>query len=46
VASYLDVLDAQRSVYAAQTALVQARALQVQNQVTLYKVLGGGWKID
>jgi multidrug efflux system outer membrane protein len=43
-ASYLDVLDAQRSLFAAQQALVQVQAQQVQNQVTLYKVLGGGWK--
>jgi multidrug efflux system outer membrane protein len=43
-ASYLDVLDAQRSLYTAQLAVVQAQALQVQNEVTLYKVLGGGWK--
>jgi len=42
-ASYLDVLDAQRSLFAAQQAVVQVRSLQVQNQVTLYKVLGGGW---
>ena len=41
--SYLDLLDAQRSLFAAQQALVQVRALQVQNLVTLYKVLGGGW---
>jgi multidrug efflux system outer membrane protein len=44
VASYLDVLDAQRSLFAAQQAVVQVQAAQVQNQVTLYKVLGGGWK--
>ena len=43
-ASYLDVLDAQRSLFAAQQAVVQVQAAQVQNQVTLYKVLGGGWK--
>lgn len=43
-ASYLDLLDAERSLFAAQQALVQANALRVQNQVTLYKVLGGGWK--
>lgn len=43
-ASYLDVLDAQRSLFAAQQALVQAQAQQVQNQVTLYKALGGGFK--
>ncbi len=43
VSSYLDVLDAQRNVFAAQQATVQVRAQQVQNLVTLYKVLGGGW---
>jgi multidrug efflux system outer membrane protein len=43
-ASYLDVLDAQRSLFITQLALVQAQVAQVQNQVTLYKVLGGGWK--
>jgi len=42
-ASYLDVLDAQRSLFTAQQALVQVQALQAQNQMTLYKVLGGGW---
>ncbi|HZE90182.1 MAG TPA: efflux transporter outer membrane subunit [Rhizobacter sp.] len=42
--SYLDVLDAQRSLFLAQQASVQVQAAQVQNQVTLYKVLGGGWK--
>jgi multidrug efflux system outer membrane protein len=41
--SYLDVLDAQRNLFAAQQATVQVQALQAQNQVTLYKVLGGGW---
>ena len=43
-ASYLDALDAQRSLFVAQQALVQARALQLQNLVALYRVLGGGWK--
>ena len=43
-ASYLDVLDAQRSLFAAQQSVVQVQAAQVQNLVTLYKVLGGGWK--
>ena len=42
--SYLDALDAQRSLFVAQQTLVQTRALQLQNLVTLYKVLGGGWK--
>ena len=42
-ASSLDVLDAQRSVFAAQQAAIQTRLALLQNQVTLYKVLGGGW---
>ncbi len=43
VASYLDLLDAQRSLFATQLAVVQTRLSQLQNQVTLYKTLGGGW---
>ena len=43
-ASYLDALDAQRSLFTAQQALVQTQALQLQNLVSLYRVLGGGWK--
>jgi multidrug efflux system outer membrane protein len=41
VASELDWLDAQRSHFASQQALVQTRLAWWQNQVTLYKVLGG-----
>ena len=44
VASYLDALDAQRSLFAVQQAVVQTRLAQLQSQVTLYKTLGGGWK--
>jgi outer membrane protein, multidrug efflux system len=43
VASYLDLLDAQRSLFTAQQALVQARLARLQNQVQLYRSLGGGW---
>ena len=43
-ASYFEVLDAQRSVFAARQAVVQLQLQQTQNQVGLYKVLGGGWK--
>ncbi len=43
VSSYLDVLDAQRSLFLAQLATVQVQLSRLQNQVTLYKVLGGGW---
>ncbi len=42
-ASLLDLLDAQRSLFAAQQAVLQAQLAQLQNRVTLYKVLGGGW---
>jgi multidrug efflux system outer membrane protein len=44
VASSLDLLDAQRSLFAVQQGLAQTRLAQLQNQVALYKVLGGGWK--
>ena len=43
VASSLEVLDAQRSVFTAQQALAQTRLALRQNQVALYKALGGGW---
>ena len=42
IASALDLLDAQRSLFSAQQAAVQARLAQLQNQVALYKVFGGG----
>ena len=44
ISSQLDLLDAQRALFAAQQAVVQTRLQQLQNQVTLYKTLGGGWK--
>jgi multidrug efflux system outer membrane protein len=40
--SYLSVLVAQRSLYAAQQQLVGVRLARLSNLVTLYKVLGGG----
>ena len=43
--SYLGVLDAQRSLYAAQQGLVYLRLAKLANQVRLYAVLGGGWEI-
>lgn len=42
VDSYLSVLDAQRSLYAAQQNLITSRLARQTNLVTLYKVLGGG----
>jgi outer membrane protein, multidrug efflux system len=44
VDSYLDVLDAQRSWYSAQQTLISTRLSRLSNGITLYKVLGGGWK--
>lgn len=43
VTSFLDVLDAQRALFTTQLATVQVQLTQIQNEVTLYKVLGGGW---
>ena len=44
VDSYLAVLDAQRSLYAAQQTLIALRLTRSANLVTLYRVLGGGWR--
>ncbi|MDX5444595.1 MAG: AdeC/AdeK/OprM family multidrug efflux complex outer membrane factor [Zoogloeaceae bacterium] len=44
VDSYLGVLDAQRQLYAAQQELVSVQLTDATSLVTLYKVLGGGWK--
>jgi len=40
--SYLSVLDAQRSLYAAQQGLVSLRLAKLASHVRLYAVLGGG----
>ncbi len=39
---YLNVLDAQRSLYAAQQGLIAVHFARLANQVRLYAVLGGG----
>lgn len=41
-ASQLDWLDAQRTAFASQQALIHVQLAALQSQVTLYKVLGGG----
>jgi len=43
LASYLEVLDAQRSLFNAELSLAQAQALQLASGVRLYKALGGPW---
>nr|WP_133702168.1 efflux transporter outer membrane subunit [Roseateles toxinivorans] len=39
----LELLDAQRSQFAARQAVVQLQLARAQNSVSLYKALGGGW---
>lgn len=41
--SYLEVLDAQRSLNAAQQGFIRTRLADLSNAVSLYKALGGGW---
>lgn len=43
---YLEVLDAQRTLFAAQQSLIQSRLSQQNSLITLYKALGGGWHLD
>ena len=42
VSTYLEVLDAERNLFASEQALIEARRAQVDNLVTLYVALGGG----
>ena len=44
-ANQLDWLDAKRSLFVAQQALVQTRLAVLQNQVALFKTLGGGTEL-
>ncbi len=41
---YLEVLDAERSLFAAEQQLLLLRSAQLQNDVSLYTALGGGLK--
>ena len=42
--SYLQVLDAQRSLFQGQLQLSQLRMLELQSVAQLYRALGGGWQ--
>jgi len=42
--TYLEVLDAQRSLYSAQLILAESRGDEYRSLVQLYKALGGGWQ--
>jgi len=43
ISSYLDVLDAQRSLFDAELSLTQVQRQYLASTVQLYKALGGGW---
>ena len=42
--SFLNVLDAKRSLFAAQIAQAQSRAALSTDLIVLYKAIGGGWQ--
>ena len=42
--SFLDVLDAERSLYSAQDTLKQSQITLSEDYVALFKALGGGWQ--
>jgi multidrug efflux system outer membrane protein len=42
--SYLQVLDAERDLFAGQLSLAQLRLVELQSVVQLYRALGGGWQ--
>lgn len=41
--SYIEVLDAERSLFSAQLQYTQTQQAQLQAMVNLYKAMGGGW---
>ncbi|MBO9581132.1 MAG: efflux transporter outer membrane subunit [Sphingobium sp.] len=43
---YLEQLDAQRGLLAAELGLVQAQADALMARISLYQALGGGWRFD
>ena len=42
--SFVTLLDARRTAYAAQQGLLQTELARQSNRISLYKVLGGGWR--
>lgn len=46
VSDFLSVLDAERSLLAAQLQLASSTTTVSTNLVALYKALGGGWEVD
>lgn len=43
-AAYLEQLDAQRNLYSTELDAISVRQSQLENIVTLYRALGGGWQ--
>ena len=43
---FLNVLEAQRSLYDSQDQLVQSERTAVSDLIALYKAVGGGWEVD
>ncbi len=46
VASYLEVLDAERQLFSAELGLSQTQLLELSSVVLLYRALGGSWTVE
>lgn len=46
IANYLDVLDAQRSLFSTQQGILDLELQKIISQIELYQVLGGGANLD
>ncbi|MGF6572450.1 multidrug efflux system outer membrane protein [Paraburkholderia sp. GAS333] len=44
--SYIEVLDAERSLFNAQLSYTQTQGAQLTSFVSLYKAMGGGWVLE
>ncbi|MGA2506470.1 MAG: efflux transporter outer membrane subunit [Chitinispirillaceae bacterium] len=44
--SYIEVLDAQRSLFSAELTLAQIKGMMFQSLISLYKAMGGGWVVE
>lgn len=45
-ASYLEVLDAERSLFDVELAYIQSQGVLFQALINLYKAMGGGWVVE
>jgi multidrug efflux system outer membrane protein len=44
--SYIEVLDAERSLFNVQLQYTQTQQTQLQAMINLYKAMGGGWVVE